>query len=97
MKNMSLMVKYVLITPECPVNKLEWYSIIILSMHGSGTARTTVSFFRLTLNTSESNRIYFSTSASTLLIAIMEEGSLFCDKYKYRSLNCKEPLFPFLD
>ena len=63
-------------------------------MHASGTARTAVSFSELTLNNNESNRIYFSASTSTLLIAILEEGSLFCDKYKYRSLKyelCEYP------
>ena len=51
-------------------------------------------FSGLTLNNNESSRIYFPASASTLLIAILEEGSLFCDKYKYRSLKyelCKYP------
>ena len=78
----------------CPANKLEWYSVIILSTHASGTARTSVSFSGLTLNNNESNRVYFSASASTLLIATLEEGSLFCDKYKYRTLKyelCKYP------
>ena len=51
-------------------------------MHASGTARTAVSFSGLTLNNNESSRIYFSASASTLLIAVLEEGSLFCNKYK---------------
>ena len=65
-------------------------------MHASGTARTSVSFSGLTLNNNESNRIYFSASVSTLLIAALEEGSLFCYKYKYRSLKyelCKYPAF----
>ena len=68
--------------------------VIILSMHASGTARTPVSLSGLTLNNNESNRIYFSASASTLLIATLKEGSLFCDKYKYISLRyelCKYP------
>ena len=41
---LSLIVKYVLILPWCPANKLESYSVIILSTHASGTVRTTVSF-----------------------------------------------------
>ena len=56
--------------------------------------RTAVSFSGLILNSNESNRIYFSASVSTLLIAILEEGSLLYDKYKYRSLKyelCKYP------
>ena len=44
MKNLSLIVKYVSMTPWCPANKLEWYKVIILSGHISGTARTAVSF-----------------------------------------------------
>ena len=95
MKNLSLMVKYVLTTPWCPANKFPWYNVIILSMHASGTARTAVSFSGLTLNNKESNRIYFSRKhASTLLIATLEEGSLFYDKHKYISLKyalCKYP------
>ena len=27
-------------TPWCPANKLEWYKVIILLAHVSGTART---------------------------------------------------------
>ena len=41
-------------TPWCPANKLEWYKVIILSVHVSGTARTAVSFLGLILNKSES-------------------------------------------
>ena len=94
MKNISLMVKYVFTTPWCPMNKLEWYRVIILSMHVSGTARTAVSFSGVILNNSQSSRIYFSASVSILLITNLEEGSLFCDKCKYRSLKyelCKYP------
>ena len=50
-------------------------------MHVSGTARTVVSFSGLILNSSESNGIYLSASVSTFLIAALDEGSLFCDKY----------------
>ena len=63
-------------------------------MHASGTARTAVSFSGLILNNNESSRIYFSASISTLLIAVLEEGSLFCDKYKHKSLKyelCRYP------
>ena len=94
MKKLSLIVKYVFITPWCPVNRLVWYRVMILSMHVSGTTRTAVFFSGLTLNNKESNRIYFSSSVYTLLIAILEKGSLFCDKYQYRSLKyeiCKYP------
>ena len=64
-------------------------------MHVSGTARTTVSFFGLIWNNNESNRIYLSANIFTLLIANLE-GSLLCDKYKYRSLKyelCKNPAY----
>ena len=44
-------------------------------MHVSGTARTAVSFSGEILNKSESSRMYFSASASILLIADLEEGS----------------------
>ena len=82
------------ITPWCPADKLEWYRVIILSMHISGTARTAVPFSWETLNNSESSRTYFSASVSVLLIIDLEEGSLFCDKHKYKSLKyglCKYP------
>ena len=75
MKNLSLIVKYVLMMPWCPANKLGWYKVIILSVHISGTARTAVSFSGVILNKSESNRI-------TFLIAASEVGNLFCDKYR---------------
>ena len=39
------------------------------------------------LNNHESNRTYFSANVSIFLIADLEVGSLFCDKYKYRSLK----------
>ena len=56
-------------------------------MHVSGTARTAVSFSWLILNNRASHRIYFSASVSTLLITALEEGSLFGDKVKYRSVK----------
>ena len=34
-KKLLLIVIYVLITPCCPANKLEWYKGIILSAHNS--------------------------------------------------------------
>ena len=52
MKNMLLIVKYVFMTPWCPANKLEWYKVMILSVHVSGTARTAVSFPGEILNNS---------------------------------------------
>ena len=80
MKNLSLIVKYVLMTPWCPANKLEWYKGIILSAHISGTARTAVSFSGVILNNSESNRMYLFADISTFLIVALEMGNLFCDK-----------------
>ena len=82
MKNLSLIVKYVLITPWCPANKLEWYKVIILSVHVFGTARTAVFFSGVFLNNSESNRMYHSAHISTFLIAALEVVNLFCDKYR---------------
>ena len=79
MKNLSLNVKYVLMTPWCPANELEWYVIIILSVHVSGTARTAVSFSGVILNNRESNRMYLSANVSTFLIAALEVGNLFSD------------------
>ena len=46
------------------------------------------------ISNSESSRMHFSASVSILLIADLEEGSLFCDRYRYRSLKyelCKYP------
>ena len=70
-------------TPWYPANKLEWYKVMILSVHVSGTARTAVSFSGEILNNSESSRIYLSASISTFLIDALEVGNLFCDKHKW--------------
>ena len=56
-------------------------------MHVSGTARTVVSFSGEILNNSKSNKKYLSDKASSFLIADFELGSLFCDKYRYKSLK----------
>ena len=56
-------------------------------MHISGIARTVVSFSGDILNNSESNKTYFSDKVSNFLIADFELGSLFCDKYRYKSLK----------
>ena len=56
-------------TPWCPANKQEWYKVIILSAHTSGTANTAVSLSGVILNNSESNKMYHSANVSTLLIA----------------------------
>ena len=75
------------ITPWCPANKPLWYRVIIFSAHVSGTTRTVVSFYDDILNNNESNKIYFSANVSNFLIANLEDGSLFCDKCRYRSLK----------
>ena len=62
----------------CPANKLEWYKVIIILVHVSGTARTAVTFPGVILNNSESNRMYLSVNVSTFLIAALEVGNLFC-------------------
>ena len=82
MKNLLLIVKYVFMTPWCPANRLEWYRVMILSVHISRTARTAVSFSGVILNNKESNRMYLSANVSTFLIAALEMGNLFCDKYR---------------
>ena len=94
MKNLSLMVRYVFTTPWCPVNRLLWYSVIILSVHDSGTTKTAVSLSEEILNNSESSRTYFSASASVFLIASLEDGNLFWDKYKYNSLKYGLCMYP---
>ena len=60
---------------------------MILSTHVSEIARAAVSFSGVILNNSGSSRMYFYASVSTLLITNLEEGSLFCNRYKY-SLFC---------
>ena len=82
MKNLSLIVKYLFITPWCPANRLEWYRVMILSVHVSGTARTAVSFSVVILNNMESSGMYLSANVSTFLIAALEVGNLFYDKYR---------------
>ena len=66
----------------CPANKLEWYRVIILSVHTSATASTAASFLGIILNNSQSNKMYCSANVSTLLIADLELGNLFCAKYR---------------
>ena len=77
-----------------PAKKLKWYRAIILSMLASGTATAAVSFPGLILNSNESSRIYLSASVSTLLIAVLEEDSLLCDKYRYRFLKYEIHKYP---
>ena len=72
----------IFMTPWCPANKLESYKVIILSVHTSGTTSTAVSFSAVILNNSESNKMYGSANVSTFLIAALEVGSLFYDKYR---------------
>ena len=52
-----------------------------------GIARTVEPFSNDILNSNESNKTYLSASASNFLIADFKDGSLFCDRYKYRSLK----------
>ena len=61
------------------MNRLEWYSRIILSAHISGMANNAVPFFGVVtnLNNNESSNIYFSASISTLQIAVFVLGNLF--------------------
>ena len=60
-KNLSSIVKYVLITPWCPVSRLEWYEVIILSVLTSGMGNTidSLSGFDTILNNNKSNSIFF--------------------------------------
>ena len=81
-------------TPFCPTNRLLWYRVIILSPHDSGTAKTAVSLSEEILNNSESSTTYFSASASIFLIASLEGGNLFWDKYKYKSLKYGLCMYP---
>ena len=60
---------------------------MILSADVSGIARTAVSFSDDIQNNNESNKTYFSANVSNFLIADFEGGSLFCDRYKYKSLK----------
>ena len=62
---------------------------MILSAHISGIANNAVSFSQIviSLNSRESSKIYLSTSTSTLCIALLELGNLFCAKYRYKSLK----------
>ena len=81
MTNLSLIVKYVFMTPRCPANRLEWYRVMILSAYVSGITRAADSFFGVILNNRESNKIYLSVDIFTFLIAVLEVGNLFRDKY----------------
>ena len=71
-------------TPWCPANRLEWYSVIILSMHISGIASNAVSFSGVVtiLDNNESNSIYFSAKIPTFWIAVLLLGTLFWARYR---------------
>ena len=77
------MVRYVFIIPWHPANKLEWYRVIILSMHISGIAKSAVSLpgIVVNLNKKESSKIYLSANISTFFIAAFLISNLFCAKY----------------
>ena len=79
MKNLSLMVRYVLITPSCPANKLAWCNAIILSAHASGIAYSafSLSSIVISLNSKESSKINLSDKISTLCMAFLLLGNLF--------------------
>ena len=87
--NLLAIIRYVFITPWCPTEGLDWWSVIILSMHISGIANNAVSFSGVvvSLNNNESNNIHLFASTSTLHIALLELCNLFCVKYKYKSLK----------
>ena len=88
-KYFSLIVQYIFMTPWHPVNKLEWYSVIILSAHISGIANNAVSFLGVViiLNSKESYNIYLSANASTFWIAVFILGNLFWARDIYKSLK----------
>ena len=50
--------------------------------HVSGTAQTAVFFSGVIFSNRESNKMYLSANVSTFLIAALEVGNLFCDKYR---------------
>ena len=62
-------------------------ALLILSTQGSGIARVAVSFSGVILKNKESLRMCHSLTASTFLIAALEDGNLFWDKYKNMSLK----------
>ena len=86
---MSPTVKYVYIMPWWPANRLEWYSIIILSVHTSDIANNAVSTSGavMILNNNESSNIYFSSSVSTFQIAVFVLYNVFWAKHRYKSLK----------
>ena len=55
---------------------------MILSVHVSETARTADYISGKIFNNRQSNRMYLSANISTFLIAALELGSLFGDKYR---------------
>ena len=87
MKNLFLMIRYVFITPWCITNRLEGYSIVILSAQTSGMAASADLFSGvfIILNNNEFNKIYLSANISTFLIAVFVWDNLA--KYKHISLK----------
>ena len=86
---MSLIVKYVFITPWCPANKLAWYSVMILSAHTSGIAKSAFSLLGtvINLNSKESSKINLFDRISTLHMTFLLLGNLFWAKNWYMSLK----------
>ena len=46
-----------------------------------------MSWLVFNLNNNESSNIYLSANVSTLCIALLEVGNLFCARYRYKSLK----------
>ena len=63
------------------------YEELSLMVRYSDIARIAVSFSNYILNSNESNKTYLSNNASNFLMAGFKDGSLFCDRYKYKSLK----------
>ena len=75
---MSLIVRYIFITPLCPTNKLAWYRVTILAAHISGTASSAVSLSGVVtiLKSNESSNMNLSAIFYTLCIALFLLGNL---------------------
>ena len=76
-------------TNWCPVNKREWYNIIIVYTQVSGIAHSAVSFSSVvtSLNNKGCNKIYFSANISTFHNFDLVLDNLFCARFKYKSLK----------
>ena len=82
--------------PWCPPEMIERYKVIILYKQFSGITKITDSFWGvvLSLNNKESSNRYLYANVLVFLIAALDNGDLFCTRYKCTSLKYRLFRYP---